>query len=73
VQQIESEKLLHTESILKEKNENSKAKLSLEKSSLADFTMIRRQWPGETWLLPSRSTLSLFAIPKPVFGKDDFI
>ncbi|CAB3373513.1 Hypothetical predicted protein [Cloeon dipterum] len=55
---------LQIEALKSDLNENCKANLSLEKSQLTDFNMSRKQWPGETWLLPSRSTLSLFAIPE---------
>jgi hypothetical protein len=67
-QQEGKDNLLCDESISKEKNERTKAHLSLEVSSISDFTMIRKQWPGETWLLPSRSTLSLFAESELILG-----
>jgi hypothetical protein len=72
-QQEGKDNLLCEESISKEKNERTKAHLSLEVSSISDFTMIRKQWPGETWLLPSRSTLSLFAESELVLGKINLI
>lgn len=72
-QQEGKDNLLCEESISKEKNERTKAHLSLEVSSISDFTMIRKQWPGESWLLPSRSTLSLFAESELVLGKINVI
>ncbi|XP_059473947.1 uncharacterized protein LOC132195768 [Neocloeon triangulifer] len=61
----DAQRKLQMECLVRERNENCKVSLTLEKSSLADFNMVRKQWPGETWLLPCRSTLSLFAIPEP--------